>query len=167
MDQKLAATQPEMHLGTCAGCGKTLEPSRPWQRFCSPQCRNDFHNGRRRGQETESPPSVAADKAGVHVQHQRSNAAILAQKQTKLKRVLSELARGTSLHRFQAERIGDHTLHSTVCKIQEYGIRVEREWITVPGYGGHPTRVCRYWLDAENAERACALLGWEPCRQDR
>lgn len=77
---------------------------------------------------------------------------------TKLWRILDVLARGDSLHRFQAERLGDHVLHSTVCKIQGYGIQVEREWITIPGFAGHPTRVCRYWLSTENCELAARLL---------
>lgn len=77
----------------------------------------------------------------------------------KIARILAELARGASLHRFQAERLGDHVLHSTVCKIQRYGILVEREWVTVPGYAGHPTRVCRYWLSAEYQDHAARLIG--------
>ncbi len=77
----------------------------------------------------------------------------------KIGRILAELARGASLHRFQAERLGDHVLHSTVAKIQRYGIFVDREWITVPGYAGHPTRVCRYWLSDEQRHRAARLLG--------
>jgi hypothetical protein len=77
----------------------------------------------------------------------------------KIGRILAELARGATLHRFQAERLGDHVLHSTVCKIQRYGILVEREWTTVPGYAGHPTRVCRYWLNNEQRNKAARLLG--------
>jgi len=39
------------------------------------------------------------------------------------------------------------------------GAVVDREWTTVPGFANHPTRCCRYWLDAENRERAARLLG--------
>ena len=109
--------------------------------------------------ETKNPPAVGADAAGLGVQAEQLTAASFTHKQTKIKRILAEFARGGSLHRFQAERLGDHCLHSSVAKIQEHGIRVEREWITVPGFAGHSTRVCRYWINDENRERAMRLLG--------
>ena len=28
----------------CDECGKNFRPARPWQHFCSPRCRNNFHN---------------------------------------------------------------------------------------------------------------------------
>lgn len=63
-------------------------------------------------------------------------------------------------HRFQAEpALHDHCLHSTVAEIQRLGIRVDREMITVPGYEGHPTRVCRYWIAADQRPLALRLLG--------
>jgi hypothetical protein len=160
-DTPAVYTAPHGSYVRCEYCGTAFEPriknGPNADRFCCVRHKDAFHN-ERRSSGVQDPSPLAAQQAG---------AGILRQQQTKLRRVLGELARGNSLHRFQAERIGDYTLHSTVCKIQEYGIRVEREWITVPGYGGHQMRVCRYWLNAENAERACALLGWEPCRQDR
>jgi hypothetical protein len=109
--------------------------------------------------EARNPPAVGADAAGLGVQAEQLTTASFTHKQTKIKRILGELARGGSLHRFQAERLGDHCLHSTVSKIQEYGIVVDREWTTVPGFANHPTRCCRYWLDTENRERAARLLG--------
>ncbi|MBI5461955.1 MAG: hypothetical protein HY941_07195 [Gammaproteobacteria bacterium] len=72
--------------------------------------------------------------------------------------MLAEFADGRSLNRFEAERIGDHCLHSTVAKIERMGINVSRHIETVPGYDGHKTRVCRYWLDNDNRERAAAML---------
>lgn len=102
-------------------------------------------------------PPTAATGAGEDVsQNVRANGITPPRK---WKRILAHLARGETLHRFQAERLGDHCLHSTIAKIQDHGISVEREWITVQGYAGHETRVCRYWLDEANRERACELLG--------
>lgn len=106
---------------------------------------------------SNSPPPSATQAVGST---SGVRLACSAHKDTKIKRILTELAHGVSLHRFQAERLGDHVLHSTVSKIQEYGIQVEREWITVPGFSGHPTRVCRYWINDENRERAARLLGF-------
>ena len=108
---------------------------------------------------TNESPRAAATVAGS-TQAQNISAASLAHKSTKLKRVLAELARGRALTRFDAERLGDHVLNSTVDKIQEHGILVSRRWIEVPGYGGHATRCCLYWLDEPNRERAGVLLGW-------
>lgn len=114
--------------------------------------------------ETKNPPAVGADAAGFGVQAEQLTAASFTHKQTKIKRILAELARGGSLHRFQAERLGDHCLHSTVAKIEGYGIEVAREWTAVPGYAGHSTRVCKYWLCDESKERARILLGWKSWR---
>ena len=80
---------------------------------------------------------------------------------SKLFRVLSAFAEGHSYNRFEAERsLNDHTLHSTVSAIQEFGIRVDREYEEVPCLGGRATtRVRRYWLDEEQREIAQLLLG--------
>lgn len=79
---------------------------------------------------------------------------------TKLGRILTVLAAGRSLNRFEAERIGDHCLHSTVAKIERYGIRVQRHGETVPGYGGHRVRVMRYSLSDDDRRLATISLGW-------
>lgn len=80
---------------------------------------------------------------------------------TKLGRIFTVLAAGRSLNRFEAERIGDHCLHSTVSAIERrIGISVSRHEEVVPGYGGHKTRVMRYQLSDEERYRAVALLGW-------
>ena len=52
--------------------------------------------------ETKNPPAVGADAAGLGVQAEQLMAASFTHKQTKIKRILAELARGGSLHRFQA-----------------------------------------------------------------
>jgi len=78
---------------------------------------------------------------------------------TKLSRVLSVLAAGGQLNRFEAERLGDHCLNSTVAKIERHGLRVDRREETVPGYGGHMTYVMRYWLTEDERRRAVVMLG--------
>ena len=78
---------------------------------------------------------------------------------TKLGRILTVLAAGRSLHRFEAERLGDHCLHSTISKIERYGIRVDRREENVLGFGGHKTRVMRYSLPEDERRRAVAMLG--------
>jgi len=73
---------------------------------------------------------------------------------TKFSRVLAYLVTGRSLNRFEAERrLHDHCLHSTVARIQGYGVRVDRHTEVVPGFGGNPTRVARYRI-ADEEERA-------------
>jgi len=79
---------------------------------------------------------------------------------TKLRRVLEAFARGDSFNRFEAEQFGDHTLPSTVAAIQgRFQLQVARERETVPGRGGHPTTVTRYWLEPAEREKARQLLG--------
>lgn len=80
---------------------------------------------------------------------------------TKWQRVLKAFLSGRTFNRFEAEHaLNDHCLHSTVSTLQEMGISIQRQFETVPGYMGIPTRVCRYWLDtsADNLKRAMALL---------
>lgn len=78
----------------------------------------------------------------------------------KWQRVLCSLMT-ESLNRFDAEKLYDHCLHSTVCKIRDMGIRVDRQWESVPCRGGrNTTRVKRYWVEreGENLKRAQALV---------
>jgi hypothetical protein len=74
---------------------------------------------------------------------------------TKKKRVLLALCK-RSYNRFESERLlSDHCLHSTVSTIQnQHGIDVCRKFEEVPGYMGTKTRVCRYWIQPENVEKA-------------
>jgi hypothetical protein len=85
---------------------------------------------------------------------------VLTPPRGKIGRILRTLASGRSLNRFEAEPLGDHCLHSTVSAIERhYGIRVDRREETVTGFGGHPTRCCRYWLADEQREQAAKLMG--------
>jgi uncharacterized membrane protein YbaN (DUF454 family) len=77
---------------------------------------------------------------------------------TKKKRVLLALLE-KSFNRFEAERIlSDHCLHSTVSTLQNgHGIVVKRKFEMVPGYMGIMTKVCRYWIEQNEVEKALIL----------
>lgn len=79
-------------------------------------------------------------------------------KATKELRVLAELTRGP-LHRFEAERIGDHCLPSTISALaRRYGLRIERDWTRVPTRFGTEADVKRYWLADESRALALRLM---------
>ncbi|NOQ76187.1 MAG: hypothetical protein GQ475_00055 [Methylococcaceae bacterium] len=75
--------------------------------------------------------------------------------ETKIGRVFSALIEGDRLVRFDAERqLHDHCLPSTISAIQQqYSVKVSREYVTVPGYLGKPTRCCEYWIELEERIR--------------
>ncbi|EHL22554.1 hypothetical protein KYG_11884 [Acidovorax sp. NO-1] len=69
-----------------------------------------------------------------------------------------------SLNRFEAERIGDHCLNSTVSQLRKKGIVILDEWERVPTRGARGyTPVKRYWVAPEpkNLARVRSLLGSE------
>lgn len=69
-------------------------------------------------------------------------------------------AQGARLHRFEAERLGDHVLPSTVSDLQKsHGIHFNREMIKVPTRFGVEARVALYWLDGGHLERARKVCG--------
>ncbi|ETF02150.1 hypothetical protein W822_15600 [Advenella kashmirensis W13003] len=51
-----------------------------------------------------------------------------------------------SLNRFEAERIGDHCLHSTISELRNDGHSITSSWETVPNRFDGETRVKRYFL---------------------
>lgn len=77
---------------------------------------------------------------------------------TKIERVLTCLATGRSLHRFEAvQEVNDHCLPSTMSEIKHnLGIPYRVRYETVRGWRGHPARVARYWLGQD--EQA---LAWQ------
>ena len=80
---------------------------------------------------------------------------------TKWAAVLLALYEG-SLNRFEAERIGDHCLNSTVSELRGRGIHIADILETVPSRGARGyTHVKRYWCDPgeENTARVRCLLG--------
>ena len=66
-----------------------------------------------------------------------------------------------SLNRFEAERIGDHCLNSTIAQLRGKGVQLVDEWEKVPSRGSRGfTRVKRYWVKSEpgNLERVRRML---------
>jgi hypothetical protein len=77
--------------------------------------------------------------------------------QRKWRRILKFLADGGRLTRFDAERLGEHALNSTVAFIGSLGITVSREpWKLEGRFGAIHCK--RYWIDPENRQRALELL---------
>lgn len=76
----------------------------------------------------------------------------LTQSIKKIYRVEAALKLPAGLNRFEAERIGDHCLNSTVADIRKtYGDMLIQEWETVPTrYCSKGVRVLRYWLIGGN-----------------
>lgn len=79
---------------------------------------------------------------------------------TKRRRVLAYLANGGKLNRFEAvSRLHDWVLPSTVAQIQSSdGVEVARHSEAVRGYLGSSVTVARYWLTAEQRQRAQVRL---------
>lgn len=76
-------------------------------------------------------------------------------------RVLAALESRKSLHRFTAEQdplIRDHCLPSTIAELGRHGLRIEREIIAMPGFGGGTARIARYWLPPDQHQLAKYLL---------
>lgn len=66
------------------------------------------------------------------------------QENTKESRILKELRGGCSLNRFEAERLGDHCLHSTIATLRSKGYSFYDEWERVPTRFNKEVRVKRY-----------------------
>ena len=65
----------------------------------------------------------------------------------KIDRIRAHLALPGGLNRFEAERLGDHTLNSTVAALRKRGEVVSCEWETVPTrHCSDGVRVKRYWI---------------------
>ncbi len=134
----------------CDWCGTAFEPriraGPNRDRFCQPSHKDRWWNRRRR----EDPPALAADAAGDEKEVCRDHPTI-AQTESKLQRVLSALAGGETLNRFQAERsLNDHVLPSTISEIQRrFGIRVSRR---------RKNRCAYYWLPPVERQKAVKLL---------
>lgn len=79
---------------------------------------------------------------------------------TKKRRVLLEFYTGQKLHRFDAEHIGDHALHSTVSTLERTGLKFDRKTVAVPTRWGGDTHVTLYWLAPESYPLAAQLLGY-------
>ncbi|GAB1264271.1 hypothetical protein [Aurantivibrio infirmus] len=78
----------------------------------------------------------------------------------KLVSMLTHFANGKRLHRFQAERLGDHCLPTSASDLQiKYGLYFSRKMIKVPNRFGSMTSVMLYWLEGKELERAREIVG--------
>ncbi|MGV8841861.1 MAG: hypothetical protein ACOH2I_01130 [Pseudomonas sp.] len=82
-----------------------------------------------------------------------------SQAPTKIARVLEHMIFSGALNRFEAERIGDHCLHSTISSLAHgYGITFTRTQEKVPNHWGLPCDVTRYSLPDSERRRANEVL---------
>jgi len=78
---------------------------------------------------------------------------------SKIARILEHLLNTGPLNRFEAERIGDHCLHSTISALANcYGLTFKRTPEKVPNHWGQPCDVIRYGLPHSEHQRARAVL---------
>lgn len=78
---------------------------------------------------------------------------------SKIARVLAHLLNVGPLNRFEAERIGDHCLHSTISDLAKgYGLKFKRTPEKVPSHWGRACAVTRYALPASEHRNARAVL---------
>ena len=82
-----------------------------------------------------------------------------AKASSKIAKILAHLANVGALNRFEAERIGDHCLHSTISALaNRYGLAFKRTPEKVPSHWGQPCDVIRYALPASEHRNARAVL---------
>tara|TARA_B100001059_G_scaffold212378_2_gene227376 strand:+ start:2636 stop:2986 length:351 start_codon:yes stop_codon:yes gene_type:complete len=82
-----------------------------------------------------------------------------AKRKTKLARILEHFVNGGSLNRFEAERLGDHCLNSTIAALcGSHGLAFIRIDERVPNRFGSETRVTRYSLPETELARASKVL---------
>ena len=98
--------------------------------------------------------------AGTEAQSNKITVKSTKKRPGKLETILKHLAEGNSLNRFQAERLGDHTLPTTISDLsKKYGLNFSRERVNVPNNFGGQTSVSVYWLEkGENLNRARQVL---------
>ena len=78
-------------------------------------------------------------------------------REKKWQRILTYLARGGRLTRFDAEKLGDHALNTTVANLGRKGISVSRKPTLLQGRFGN-IRCKTYWLEPDERQRAMRLL---------
>lgn len=78
---------------------------------------------------------------------------------SKIARILAHLISGASINRFEAERIGDHCLPSTISTLaNRYGLMIQRQQERVPNGWGSPCTATRYSLPVSQQDNANAVL---------
>ncbi len=78
---------------------------------------------------------------------------------SKIARILAHLLTGASINRFEAERLGDHCLNSTIAVLANvHCLTVVRQQERVPNRWGAPCVVTRYSLPAREHDEARNVL---------
>lgn len=104
------------------------------------------------------PENKKAPLAGEGLSN-NSNGKQDSKKQSKLSHVLSFFFSGGSLNKYEAERMGDHSLNSTVSTLaNSHGIKFDRGREKVPTRFGKPASVTRYRLNPESKDVARRFL---------
>lgn len=86
---------------------------------------------------------------------------------SKIARILGHLLNAGPLNRFEAERIGDHCLNSTISDLaNDHGLIFKRIPEKVPNHWGQPCDVIRYSLPRSEHRRARLVLDML-CRKGR
>lgn len=78
---------------------------------------------------------------------------------TKIHRIASALHAGQHLTMFDAERMGDHVLRTTVATLERYGARISRRTVIRPTRWGADAHVCEYWIEVVDRPAIARLLG--------
>lgn len=78
---------------------------------------------------------------------------------TKIHRIASALHAGQHLNMFDAERMGDHVLRTTVATLERRGARISRKTVIRPTRWGSDAHVCEYWIEPEHRHAIARLLG--------
>jgi len=74
--------------------------------------------------------------------------------------IIQHLLLGDSLHRFEAEALGDHCLPSTISTIsRKYGLEIPRKLVEVSTRFSSDTTVMRYWFSESDIAKMRKLLG--------
>lgn len=80
---------------------------------------------------------------------------------SKIARILAHLLTGASLNRFEAERLGDHCLNSTISVLaNRHGLTLQRQQERVPNNWGAPCSVTRYSLPSNGQHHASTVLAF-------
>ena len=72
--------------------------------------------------------------------------------------IIQHLLLGNSLHRFEAEGLGDHCLPSTISIIaRKYSLEIPRKIVQVSTRFNSATSVMRYWFSEEDKAKINSL----------
>ena len=78
---------------------------------------------------------------------------------TKIHNIGSHLLAGERLTMFDAERLGDHVLRTTVASLEHRGATIARRMVSRPTRFGADAHVCEYWVEPEHRPALARLLG--------